>query len=108
MDLNLLLSSEVMCYINSSYIVIIYNVDLFVWENANHIMETVQIVGGKKGKSDKWYTWDLESIINLITAENCFDVMQWTPTICLHTDFISDGVLEYIIVERALDGSQGS
>lgn len=39
-------------------------------------METVQVVGGRKGRFDQWYMWDLESMIKLITAENCFDIIQ--------------------------------
>lgn len=67
-------------------------------------MEIVQIGEGRKGKSDKWYIWDLEWMIN----------NNWRLLWChamkshnLHIDFIPDGILEYVIVERALDGSQG-
>lgn len=45
-------------------------------------------------------------MIDLTAAEDCFDVMQMN-TYNLHIDFIPDGVLEYVIVERALNGSQG-
>lgn len=74
MDMNLVLSLELMCYTNSRYYY--WQSRLFLWENANHTMEIVQVVGGRKGKSDKWYMWDLESIKLIIIAENCFDVMQ--------------------------------
>lgn len=69
-------------------------------------MEIVQVVGGRKGRFDQSYMWDLESMINLITVGNCFDIMQWTPTTCILTSSQSH-ILEYITVERAQDGGQG-
>lgn len=69
-------------------------------------MEIVQVVGGRKGRFDQWYMWDLESTINLKTAGNCFDIMQRTPTICILTSSQSC-VLEYVTAERAQDGGQG-
>ena len=68
-------------------------------------MKIVQVVGGRKGRFDQWYMWDLESMINLI-AGNCFDIMQRTPTICILTSSQSP-ILEYVTVERAQDGGQG-
>lgn len=102
--INMLLSSEVMCYTNSRY----YHLQsrLFLWENANHIMEIVQVAEGRKGKFDQWYVWDLESLANLIAVENCFDIMQQTPTICILTSSQIRN-LESVLVERAQGLSDG-
>ena len=100
--INLLLSSEVMCYTNSRYYYLQSRL-LFVG-NDNYIMGLVQVVGGRKGKFDQWYVWDLESMVNLIVAKNCFDIMQQTPTICILTSFQIRN-LEYVLVEGTQVGN---